>query len=308
MDEFMLETSIRNRIFDFLATSVQTHGEVLPWKILSHGFEYNGERVPLIGASGIWKPKALSLYPISISTAPPKPGRPAPYADGLDDDGGLSYCYRGTDPQHPHNVMLRAALHRSIPLVYFFGISKGQYLATWPVYIVDDDPSSLRFLVSVDDRVIMSKDDIDAELSVVREARRSYVTGIAIRRLHQEAFRIRVLRAYRDCCAVCRLKHTELLDAAHIIPDSDPRGEPIVTNGLALCKIHHAAFDKHILGIRPDYVVELRPDILEEIDGPMLRYGLQEMDGQHLHLPVRRADRPDVEFVKSRYEAFLKAV
>jgi hypothetical protein len=59
-----------------------------------------------------------------------------------------------------------------------------------------------------------------------------------------------VLRAYRDCCAVCRLRHEELLDAAHILPDGHPRGEPVVRNGLALCKLHHAAFDRHILGIR----------------------------------------------------------
>jgi len=106
---------------------------------------------------------------------------------------------------------------------------------------------------------------------------------------------------------VCRLKHVELLDAAHIVPDADPSGEPVVPNGLALCKIHHAAFDRHILGIRPDLVVEVRRDILEEIDGPMLRYGLQEMNGQRLHLPARRADRPAPEFVEKRYELFREA-
>ena len=87
------------------------------------------------------------------------------------------------------------------------------------------------------------------------------------------------MRAYETRCAVCSLGHRELLDAAHVIPDSDPRGEPIVTNGLALCKIHHAAYDRDIIGIRPDYVVEVHTRLLDEIDGPMLKYGLQGHHG-----------------------------
>jgi predicted restriction endonuclease len=49
-------------------------------------------------------------------------------------------------------------------------------------------------------------------------------------------------------CAVCSLRHGELLDAAHIIGDGKPDGIPIVPNGLSLCKIHHAAYDTNLLG------------------------------------------------------------
>jgi putative restriction endonuclease len=120
----------------------------------------------------------------------------------------------------------------------------------------------------------------------------------------QRTFRERVLEAYREQCALCRLRHIELLEAAHIRPDSDPEGEPIVSNGLALCKLHHAAFDRNILGIRPDYVVEIRVDILEEIDGPMLRHGLQEMHGSKLVVPRRQEHRPDPAALEFRYSAF----
>jgi putative restriction endonuclease len=51
--------------------------------------------------------------------------------------------------------------------------------------------------------------------------------------------------------------HLELLEAAHILPDSDPRGEPIVSNSVALCTLHRAAFDRYVLGIRPDLVVDV---------------------------------------------------
>ena len=51
--------------------------------------------------------------------------------------------------------------------------------------------------------------------------------------------------------------------------------EAVVPNGLAICKLHHAAFDANILGIRPDYTVDLRLDVLvslaAEERGPLQR-------------------------------------
>jgi putative restriction endonuclease len=133
--------------------------------------------------------------------------------------------------------------------------------------------------VAMDDPEILRS---DLSVEVIDDVRRAYMTRLARHRLHQLAFRQRVLMAYRDSCALCRLHHVELLDAAHILPDTHPLGEPVVANGLAMCKLHHAAFDRQIVGIRPDLVVEVRHDILEEADGPMLRHGLQELQGNKL--------------------------
>jgi len=79
-----------------------------------------------------------------------------------------------------------------------------------------------------------------------------------------------------------------LLEAAHILPDDHPLGEPVVPNGLALCKLHHAAFDAYIIGVTPDLEVTVRLDVLQEIDGPMLQHGLQGFQGWRIHVP--RAD------------------
>jgi putative restriction endonuclease len=80
----------------------------------------------------------------------------------------------------------------------------------------------------------------------------------------------------------------------------------VTSNGLSLCKLHHTAFDVGILGIRPDLVVELRPDVLEEVDGPMLRHGLQGFEGGRLRvLPRRVEDQPNENFLAERYESFL---
>ena len=306
MGDLEIESKIRVKAFEFLQLSVDRYGEVLPWGILTKGFSFQGITVPLIGASGIWKPRVLNSIPISITTAPPNPNRPAPYNNGMDSRGRLAYRYRGTDPNHRDNIGLKQAMLNSVPLIYFFGIEKGHYLPTWPVFIVGDDPQNLTFNVSIDDINSIGQESIDL-VEDFDEGRRKYVTTITLRRLHQQKFRSRVIKAYRSRCAVCRLRHEELLDAAHIVPDSDPRGEPIVPNGLSLCKIHHAAFDRHILGINPDLRVEIRSDILEEVDGPMLRYGLQEMDGHMIVLPSNKALRPRLDLVKARYADFKKA-
>jgi putative restriction endonuclease len=300
-----VDRAVRLRAFDFLTEQTSLHGDVLAWGILSKGFTIDGQRVPLIGPQGIFKPAVLPEMPLSIATAPPRDGQPPPYEDGFDAANGLlNYRYRGRDPSHHDNVGLRQAMIRRVPLVYLAGVVKGEYLAAWPVFVVGDDPTELCFKVAIDEhRAVAATERVDE----VAEARRSYVTVLTVRRLHQETFRQRVLRAYRDTCAICHLRHRELLEAAHILPDGHPHGEPIVPNGLALCKLHHAAFDRFILGVRPDLVVEVRRDILEEIDGPMLKYGLQEISGSRIQQPPNERNRPRREFLEERYELFRKA-
>lgn len=298
------ETEIRARAFVFLRNAVERYGDVLPWQVLTREFSYEGTAIPLIGVSGIWKPRVFSKVPFSITTTHDSPGRQAPYDDALDAQGRLSYRYRGSDPMHRDNVGLRLAMSGGVPLAYFFGINRGEYLATWPVYVVEDHPTSMTFSIAIDDRVAPVAPQ-GAGTGMAAEARREYVTAITLRRLHQQKFRARVLHAYRNCCAICRLKHVDLLDAAHIIPDSDPRGAPVVPNGLSLCKIHHAAFDRHILGIAPSLTVEIREDVLREVDGPMLRYGLQEMNGARIILPRGAEMRPNPDLIAARYEMFI---
>jgi putative restriction endonuclease len=293
---------VRLAAFTFLERVVQLHGDVLPIDVLRRGFAFDGQRVPLMGPQGIFKPAVLPELPLSITTVPVVEGRRRPYEDEMGSDAFLRYRYRGSDPQHHNNVGLRKAMQRQVPLVYLYGIVRGRYRPEWPVFIVDDDRASLTFTVAMEDPQLLRP---DLGVEVVDEARRNYVTQLARRRLHQLAFRQRVLVAYRESCTVCALRHPELLDAAHILPDTHPGGEPVITNGLAMCKLHHAAFDRDIVGIRPDLVLDVRHDILEEIDGPMLRHGLQELQGKKLVvLPSRREQRPNPEFLAERYKAF----
>ena len=304
-----LDARIRLKAFSFRDELSRSHGEALPRVVLAAGFEFEGTRVPLVGPQGIFKPAILPEIPISITTVPIEEGRPRPYEDEIGTDGLVRYKYRGTDPMHHENKGLRSAMQRHIPLIYFYGLVPGRYAAVWPVYVVGDDSRSLTFSIEIGERLgsLLSSGEPSAE-SVAESVTRSYLTISTQRRLHQQSFRLRVLEAYRECCAVCRLKHAELLDAAHILPDGHPKGEPWVSNGLSLCKLHHAAFDAQILGVRPDLIVEIRKDILEESDGPLLVHGLKEWHKRRLIvIPHANHLKPRSDFLEERFELFRKA-
>jgi putative restriction endonuclease len=296
-----MDDQIRLVAFEWLNKLAIIHGDVFPRSLLAKGFEYQGNRITLLGPQGIWKPQLMD-YPISIVTT-----TGGPYEDSHTDDGFLKYRYRGSDPYHPANVGLREVMRQKKPLIYFFSIVKGRYLATWPVYIIDDDIANLSFTVALDNQLALNSIEPQAK-EQEDYYRRRYITATIQRRVHQRSFRERVIAAYQNQCALCKLKHIELLDAAHIVPDKEEEGDPIVSNGLALCKIHHAAFDQNIIGINSDYIIKVRGDILEEIDGPMLKYGIQSLENQHIYLPGRKKDWPDKYRLEERFGLFLKAV
>ena len=213
---------VRAAAFAHLDALTRRHGDVLPWEVLQAGFPHEGRTVKLLGPQGIFTPAGMEV-PLSIATAPERPSRERPYDDELGPDGFLRYRYRGTDPRHRDNVGLRRAMDQGLPLVYFHGVAVGRYLALWPVVVHADDPASLTFTVALDEPELLRP---DPSATAADEARRAYVTRLAVRRLHQAAFRQKVIAAYRTSCAVCRLRHGELLDAAHILPRARRGGRP----------------------------------------------------------------------------------
>jgi putative restriction endonuclease len=78
-----------------------------------------------------------------------------------------------------------------------------------------------------------------------------------------------------------------------------------VPNGLALCRLHHGAFDRNLLGISPDLEVRLAPEVLDEEDGPMLEHGLREFHGHRINVPRSKHSKPDRDRLAWRYERFL---
>lgn len=273
---------------------------------LAEGFEFEGERIRLSPPrEGIWKPRQTDVA-LTIVTAPPRPGRPAPYDDDLDESTGyFAYRYQGSDPDFYRNKAVRRARELGRPLIYLIGLEKGRYQALFPAYVTDDAREQLTFRVEVDADIAVV-DPTVADVSA-RAPAREYATRATKVRLHQRRFRELVVRAYRTRCAICQLRHERLLDAAHILEDRHERGLPEVPNGLSLCKIHHSAYDAHILGVDPDYRVHVREDVLRERDGPMLTWGLQKMDRVRLLLPKLESQHPNREFLAERFGRFRAA-
>lgn len=54
---------------------------MLDWKDLTQEFKFEGKNIFLIGAKGIWKPKEIKHYPISITSV-----KKSDYQDKIIDD------------------------------------------------------------------------------------------------------------------------------------------------------------------------------------------------------------------------------
>jgi putative restriction endonuclease len=293
------ELSKREALMHALATEFAGRPTLSRTWLSRVDFGWGPERL-LDTSKGIWNPQSYAATLTIISDPDSE------YDDG--DHGGSLYRYSyekrpdGQSPQGGSNAKLRAAMNLGLPIVMLRKVAGGEFVPIMPVYVVKDEPEHRRFLLALDESLRFLPDPAN-----LTEPQRRYVEQVVRRRMHQPEFRARVLGAYESKCAVCILKKVRLLDAAHITADSDANGHPVVTNGLALCKIHHAAYDENILGISPDYVVHINESVLAEFDGPMLRYGLQEMDRRALWVPPRLAQKPDKDRLAQRFDVFKSA-
>jgi putative restriction endonuclease len=267
-------------------------------------FQFEGQTVRLVAPrQGIWRPRFLDRALSILTTYSPDPAR-RPYEDVVGPDGYLRYKWRGTAPDHADNVGLRRAMTDRVPLIWLRGVGAGGYVAEYPIWIADEEPEQQQFVVAFDD-VQLAGWNRDLAAQPFAPARR-YAERVVRTRVHQDRFRGEVLVAYARACALCRLRHTQILDAAHIRRDAQG-GEPIVPNGIAMCALHHRAFDANLLGIDPRHRIEIRDDVLGEPDGPTLTYALQGLHGEVLSLPRRRAEQPRADLLEERYEEFRAA-
>jgi putative restriction endonuclease len=274
-------------------------------------FEFQGRTVRLIGTqTGIWWLKGLSEGAVGIWSAYVPEGQKRPYEDTFGDDGFMRYKWRGSDSQTADNRALRFAMENGLPLVFYKGIAYEPGTMTqiaeaiFPVYLIAEEPQFQQFVVAMESTQHLVSPNEPKE---VLEITRSYNERITKVRYHQPLFRARVLHAYEQRCAVCRLPFAELLEAAHIKPDSEG-GPARVSNGLSMCKIHHGAYDANILGISPEYQIEIKESVLATFDGPTLQHSLKEMHGEKLRqVPSERVNRPDRDLLAERFERFQQA-
>jgi len=295
----VLDEDVRSSCFAQLSILCAEFGEDVPYRGgLDRGFAFRGQRVPYLSQQkGIFR-AAVQRGPAALSI---QTSANSPYRDVETPDGFL-YDYRAGSIDQPDNRALRGAYEFRVPLVYFVGTRPGWYRPNFPFFVIQDNPAERQVLVApgtmigpVDEPEPVLSDDPIERRYVVRDARV---------RIHQARFRGRVVPAYREQCAICRLKEVRLLEAAHIVGDLEETGDPVVSNGLALCSIHHRAYDHDLVGVSPDYDVRVSPRLLNDEDGPMLDL-LKTFDRQPIYVPRRTEWKPDRERLASRFDRFL---
>jgi putative restriction endonuclease len=234
------DAQLRQAAFSHVNRLAALRGGMLDSADLAGGFEFGGERVPLINPQrGIFKPRQMSGL-LSIRTVFPRSGGRVWYDDQREahrqiyaGDDVVDCPFMGTDPNSPDNRWLRDAMQRQIPIIYFLGTSPGHYQAIIPTFIVGWHPERLRVQLAFGALVRAL-----AKAAPPDAPERRYALREVKARLHQASFRDAVLAAYGRRCAISHLPEPRLLDAAHIVIDADEQlGQPIVSNGLPLTSI-----------------------------------------------------------------------
>lgn len=144
------------------------------------------------------------------------------------------------------------------------------------------------------DRFVLPSED--------ERARRA--SGVQPVREGQAAFRLRLLDAYGNQCAVTGEHTTPVLDAAHIHPYQGPSSNHI-QNGLILTKEFHALFDRGYVTVTPDYRVRVSPLLRADFRNGRRYY---PYDGQPLaKLPQAAAAMPSREALAWHGASVFKA-
>jgi putative restriction endonuclease len=257
---------------------------------------------------GIFKPRQMQ-YLLSIRAVFPKPGNRVWYDDQrqvhkqiYEGEDTIDYAFMGDDPLAPENQWLKLAMEQRVPILYFLGVAPGVYEAVRPAFVVGWSPDTMSAKVAFGEHPIASELELPSNT-----AERRYALRLVKQRLHQSTFRQAVIDAYQTRCALSGLPEPLLLDAAHIVDDGDEKlGQPVVQNGLPLSKLHHAAFDAHLIGIDPDFRIHVAERLRAQHDGPILE-ALKGLHGASLHLPKRPQDHPDRDRLALRFESFRQA-
>ncbi len=304
MDSLDLEHRLRSAAFAAVRRLSASKGD-LTSADLKPGFEFEGERIPWVNPQrGIFKPRQMK-HLLSIRTVFPRTGAKVWYDDQRQvheqiyrGNDVVDYAFMGNDPDAADNRWLREAMSERVPIIYFLGVAPGLYQAIIPTYIVGWDAQKLKASVAFG--------PIETTIEEYPETlgERRYALREVKQRLHQASFREAVIAAYNGRCAITGLPEVRLLDAAHIVSDThEALGQPVIPNGLPLSKIHHAAFDAHLLGVDSDFRIHLSRRLLSKKDGPMLEL-LKAVHGTKLHLPVREKDYPDRDRLALRFDVF----
>lgn len=262
------------------------------------GYHVDGERLPLVDAGGRGI-RNREGWPATLSIVTSEKGR---YHDAEVAPGVWTYplAVDKHGRNDPSNRKLVRAHQNGVPVLFFYKPIPKQYLLIGLVYVTAVDMGAMTATVELAERAEFGS-------AVEAEIERVWIDRLVRTRLHQPRFRVIVMDAYASRCAICALPEASLLDAAHIRSDTDPNGQAVVANGLALCSIHHRAYDAKSIGIDEGYRLHVSPRLLAMEDGPVLMHAIQGIEGKLLAVLPERKKRPDPYRLELTYKEFLDA-
>jgi putative restriction endonuclease len=285
----------------------RVYGDDIPWQAIDEGMIVAGEKIHISNrARGIFKPKQMTRGVISVKTTEPRPGRVNIYDDEETGEGFFRYSLQRGDPRSGGNKHLWEAIEDRQPFIYFHAVSEGRYKAIWPCYVTNINPVQgyCEIIVGSASDISLSRKDSVVEYPVTSQApNRAYAVREARVRLHQATFRANVLRAYEDRCALSGLPVRELLEAAHITPDTEENSSTEVSNGVAMSRLHHRAYDGNLIGISPNLQIVVSDRLRTMKDGLILD-ALKHLHGQKLRAPARPELQPDRDRLAQRFDEF----
>jgi putative restriction endonuclease len=157
-------------------------------------------------------------------------------------------------------------------------------------------PSEVNLLARIaDEPDAVPEEQIAAEVAAPRQ----FAVTQTRRALRALDFSDRVMTAYGRQCAMCGIQ-LELLDGAHILPVAEPDSTDETSNGIALCALHHRAYDRSLVTFAPDYRVHINEERVGELPQSDLVGKLDEFRGMLrdvIHLPPQKSDRPNPDYV-----------
>jgi len=299
------ELALVKAAFEHVKTLERLYGDSIPSVAIEQGFRFNGEKVLLMNrAGGIFKPRQMQHGVLSIKTTIPRKGASANiYNDHSVDDGYYQYSLQQGDPYGGRNKCLWQAFENKQPFIYFHAIAPAVYQALWPCFI--EDISAVDGYAKILVGSVQSNGLSDeGNYPVPNEIESRYLVRETKVRLHQSSFRAAVLGAYKSRCAITGIAEPRLIEAAHIVPDSQVAGNQLVNNGIALSNLHHRAYDRNLLGIDGDYRIHISSDIREHSSNDFLDRAFIVCDKQVLRLPVSKELYPDRDSLAERFEVF----
>jgi putative restriction endonuclease len=271
-------------------------GDAIPESELAKGVAYGDDVVLLKGPQGIFKPRQLTDGPLTIMST-----LGSRYEDELLDEANtLRYDYAPASREH-ENAGLKNLMAAGKPVILLKQVKakpRPEYLVVAPLYVEGFDDRARQFTLSTR-ADLLPRTDTQAGV-VLREIQRAYGETTVQTRLHQAYFRRDVLSVYRSRCCVCELRVRPLLQGAHIVPDSHAAGVPTIQNGLSLCSLHHAAYDRSIVRIKSDYTISVESDTIDGADA-FARVSLSEFDGRRIVLPTDTTHHPSPDLLDWRF-------